>query len=229
MAFGQGWGFGRSCSVHDPGSSAGYGQGRSRGRLTVRVTKVKGHATDADVDQGRVRLEDRLGNAEADAAADLGGRHQCELVMDAWRGLLKVRARWCPIMQQLHRLMIAVSRVAVNHDGKGSSALTHLFGIMGQRGRCEGLILGLKVDLASLPGPRGFLNGPWMQVHGGCITGADVVARPYSVGLLCKFTAFLGTLHWPADAVDMGHFGVSFLKKKKTYPFRAVGWSQVAQ
>ena len=36
-----------------------------------------------------------------------------------WRGLLKVRARWCPIMQQLHRSMIAVSRVAVNHDGNG--------------------------------------------------------------------------------------------------------------
>ena len=30
--------------------------------------------------------------------------------------------------------------------------------------------------------------------------------------LLCKFTAFLGSLHWPVDAVDMGHFGVSFLE-----------------
>ena len=39
---------------------------RARGLDTVRVTKVKGHATDADVDSGRVRLEDKLGNAEAD-------------------------------------------------------------------------------------------------------------------------------------------------------------------
>ena len=30
--------------------------------------------------------------------------------------------------------------------------------------------------------------------------------------LFCKFTAFLGTLHWPVDAVDMGHFGVCFLE-----------------
>ena len=43
-----------------------------RGRDTVRVTEVKGHATDCDDEQGRVRLEDKLGNAEADGAAGLG-------------------------------------------------------------------------------------------------------------------------------------------------------------
>ena len=32
---------------------------RTRGRETVRVTEVKGHATDSDVEQGRVRLEDQ--------------------------------------------------------------------------------------------------------------------------------------------------------------------------
>ena len=58
----------------------------TRGRGTVRVTKVKGHATDADVEQGRV---DQLGNAEADIAADLSRRHQSELLMDARRGLLR--------------------------------------------------------------------------------------------------------------------------------------------
>ena len=36
---------------------------RTRGRDTVRVTKVTGHATDTDVEQGRVRLEDQLGIA----------------------------------------------------------------------------------------------------------------------------------------------------------------------
>ena len=92
---------------------------RTRGRRTVRVTKVTGHATDVDVDQGRVRLEDKLGNAEADTAADVGRRHQTELLMDAWRSLLEARTHWYPIMQQLHRFMIAVSRVAVNYDGKG--------------------------------------------------------------------------------------------------------------
>ena len=58
-------------------------------------------------------------------------------------------------------------------------------------------------------GRHSFLNGPWMQVHGGCITGVDVAARPHSVGMFFKFTAFLGASHWPVDTVDMGHFGVS--------------------
>ena len=49
-----------------------------------------------------------------------------------------------------------------------------------------------------------------MQVHGGVIAGADIAAWPYSVGILCKFTAFLGTLHWPMGSDDMGQFGVSF-------------------
>ena len=58
---------------------------RTRGRETVRVTKVMGYAKDVDVQQGRVRLEDQLGNAEADAAADLGRRHQSEALIDARR------------------------------------------------------------------------------------------------------------------------------------------------
>ena len=62
---------------------------RTRGRETVRVTKVKGHAEDADVQSGRVRLEDQLGNAGADTAADLGRRRQSEVLTDARRRLLK--------------------------------------------------------------------------------------------------------------------------------------------
>ena len=63
---------------------------RTRGRETVRVTKVKGHAEGVDVQQGRVRLEDQVGNAEAGAAADLGRRHQSEVLIDARRRLLKL-------------------------------------------------------------------------------------------------------------------------------------------
>ena len=91
----------------------------TRGRKTVRVTDVKGHAEDADVEQGRVQLEDQLGNAEADTAADLGRRHQSEVLIAARRRLLKVRSHWYPIMLQLHRFIIAVARVTVNHDGRG--------------------------------------------------------------------------------------------------------------
>ena len=95
---------------------------RTRGRETVRVTKVKGHAEDVDVQHGRVRLVDQQGNAEADTCADLGRRHQSEFLIDARRRLLKACSHWYPIMLDLHWFMIAVARVTVNHDGWGGTA-----------------------------------------------------------------------------------------------------------
>ena len=95
---------------------------RTRGRDTVRVTKVIGHAKDVGVQQGRARLVDQHGNAEADAAADLGRRHQSEDLVDARRRLLQARCHWYPIMSDLRRFVIAVARVSVNHDGKGGTA-----------------------------------------------------------------------------------------------------------
>ena len=50
-------------------------------RETVRVTM--GHTEDSDVQHCRVRLEDQLGNAKADAAADLGRRRQSEVLISA--------------------------------------------------------------------------------------------------------------------------------------------------
>ena len=82
---------------------------RTRGRDTVRVTKVKGHAEDHDVQQGRVRPEDQVGNPEADTAADLGRRHQSEVLIDAMRRLLKARSYWSPIMLDLHQFMVAIA------------------------------------------------------------------------------------------------------------------------
>ena len=40
----------------------------SKMEILVRVTQVNGHATGADVQQGKVREEDRFGNQEADAS-----------------------------------------------------------------------------------------------------------------------------------------------------------------
>ena len=54
------------------------------------------------------------------------------------------------------------------------------------------------------------MGGPWIQVHGGGISGADIAAWPYSVGILCRLTSFFGTLHWLIGSDDTGHFGVSF-------------------
>ena len=63
-----------------------------------------------------------MGNAEADAAADLGRRHQSEILIDARRRLLQVRSYWYPLMFDLHRFMVAVARVSVNHVGRCGTA-----------------------------------------------------------------------------------------------------------
>ena len=168
---------------------------RTRGRDTVRVTKVKGHAKDDDVQHGRVRLTDQQGNVEADLAADLGRRHHSEILINARRKLLQARSYWYPIMTDLHRFMIAIARVSVNHDGKGGTAPEPLVWDQGSRPKVREMHIRVNVDLASLPGPPGFLNSTWVQVDAGHITGADISAWPYSVSILLRFTSFLGTLH----------------------------------
>ena len=185
---------------------------RTRGRETVRVTNVKGHARDDDVEHGHVRLIDQQGNVEADIAADLGRRHQSEILIDARRRLLKARSHWYPIMLDVHRFMIAVARVSVNHDGRGGTAPDPLVWDQGSKPKVRKLAIRVHVDLASLPGPPGFLNNSWVLVDSGHITSADISAWPYNVSILIRFTSFLNTLHWPPGTEDFGHFGISFLE-----------------
>ena len=43
-------------------------------------------------------------------------------VIDARRNLSGVCGRWYPVLLDLHRFFIAISRAVVNHDGKGGTA-----------------------------------------------------------------------------------------------------------
>ena len=112
-------------------------------------------------------------------------------------------------MLDLHRFILAIARVSVNHDDKGT-APDPLVWDQRSRPKVRKLAIRVNVDLAS--GPPGFLNSSWVQVNAGHITGSDIAARPYSVGILVKFTSFLNTLHWPSGSADLGHFGISFLE-----------------
>ena len=89
---------------------------RLRGLATARVTKVKGHADDGMV---RVRGIDKLGNDAADEAAEFGRRGVGNAVIDARRNLSGVCGRWYPVILDLHRFFIAISRAVVNHDWRG--------------------------------------------------------------------------------------------------------------
>ena len=77
-----------------------------RGLDTVKVSKVKGHADDGMVLEGRVLDLDRLGNNAADEAADFGRRRVPVHVIDARRNLVEVCNRWYPVVRHLHRFLL---------------------------------------------------------------------------------------------------------------------------
>ena len=153
-----------------------------RGFDTVQVSKVKGHATRAMVDIGDVRLEDLVGNNGADAAADLGRLRQQDAVITARRDLFRVRRFWYPIIFDLHKFMVAISRIEVNHDGFGGT------GIVKTRAPSFRLI----VDHASLPGPPGFLGGAWYALFPRPINRMMLLFGPT---VLISFLCFLP--FWP--------------------------------
>ena len=179
---------------------------------TVHVSKVKGHATRAMVDNGDVRLEDLVGNNGADAAADLGRLRQQDDVITARRDLLRIRRFWYPIIFDLHKFMVAISRIEVNHDGLGGTAPDAMVWDKGGIVKTRAPSFRLIVDHATLPGPPGFLSSTWCTLYPLPITQDDVAVWPYSVDILLVFSSFLASLHWPQGSPDLGKFGISYFE-----------------
>ena len=125
-----------------------------RGLDAVRISKVKGHADEDMVLHGRVRGVGKLGNDAADEAADVGRRRVSPAVSDARRNLSGVCGRWYPIILDLHRFFIAVSRAVVNHDGRDGTAPDPLVWSAGALHKRRRLVHAVR-DRAFLPGPPG--------------------------------------------------------------------------
>ena len=170
-----------------------------RGLDTVRITKVKGHADEGMVLDGRE--VDRIGNDAADEAADFGRRRVGHLVIDARRNLSGVCGRWYPVILDLHRFFIAIARAVVNHDDRNGVA----------RPKRRRLLYAIR-DRAFLPGPLGIWDSEWVTVPASVICADDIAHWPYTRGLLVKWVTFLGTLHWPAGGVDLGVGGISYVE-----------------
>ena len=184
---------------------------RLRGPDTVRVSKVKGHADEAMVRSGQVREADRLGNCAADEAADFGRRRVGNLVIDARRNLSGVCNRWYPVILDLHRFFIAISRAVVNHDGGPGTAHDPLVWSAGALPKRRRLVHAVR-DRAFLPGPPGLWDSEWVNIPASDISSADIALWPYTPGLLVKWVSFLATLHWPAGGPDLGVGGISYLE-----------------
>ena len=182
-----------------------------RGLDTVRISKVRGHSDEGMVLDGRVGELYRLVNDAADEAADFGRRSVGNAVIDARRNLSGVCGRWYPVVLDLHRFFIAISRAVVNHDGLGGTAPDPLVWSAGAFRKRRRLVHAVR-DRAFLPGPPGIWSSDWFQVPGTVVCAEDVALWPYTPGLLVKWVSFLSTLHWPVGDLDLGVGGVSYVK-----------------
>ena len=99
----------------------------------------------------------------------------------------------------------------VNHDGNEGTAPDPMVWSAGALPKRRRLVHAVR-DLAMLLGPPAVWLGEWVA---GLVVdmGAEDVARwPYSAGLLVKWVASLGSLHWPAGGVNLGVGGVSYVE-----------------
>ena len=115
------------------------------------------------------------------------------------------------LVRHLHRFFVAIARTVVNHDDGVGTSLDPLVWSAGSLPKRHRITHAVR-DFAFLPGPVGIWDGDWVSFGVSGITVEDVWVWPYSVSLLVKISAFLGTLHWPAGAVEFGVGGVSFVE-----------------
>ena len=139
---------------------------------------------------GRVREVDRLGNDAADEAVDNGRRRVGDAVIDARRNLSGVCGRWYPVILDLHRFYIAISRAVVNHDGRSGIALDPLVWSAGAHPKRRRLVHVVR-DRAFLPGRPGIWDSDWVNVPATTVCAEDIA-------------------HWTFFSRSLGKMGLLF-------------------
>ena len=157
------------------------------------------------------KLTSRVITHAADEAADFGRRKVGNAVSDTRRNLSGVCGRRYPVILDLHRLFIAISRAVVNHDGQEGISPDPLVWSAGARPKRRRLVHAVR-DRAFWPGPPGVRDSEWVNVPSSAICAEDIAHWPYTPGRLVKWVSFLGSLHWPAGGLDLGVGGVSYVE-----------------
>ena len=141
----------------------------------------------------------------------LGGSGAHYAVTDARRLVKRACARWYPVVKELHRFFIAIARAALNEDGLAGTTLHPDVWSAAANPKRRNVERAVR-NFAWLPGPAGLWTSAWYKLPVACIGDDDVACWPFSVRLLVKFAHFLGSLHWPRGADDLGIGGVSYLE-----------------
>ena len=116
-----------------------------------------------------------------------------------------------PVLLDLHRFFIAISRAVVNHDGRDGTAPDPLVWSVGALPKRRRLVHAVR-DRAFLPGPLGIWDSEWVNVPASAICAEDVTRWPYSPGLLVKWVSFLGSIHWPIGDLDLSVGCISYVE-----------------
>ena len=99
----------------------------------------------------------------------------------------------------------------VNHDDRDGTAPDPVVWSAGSLPRRRRLVQAVR-DPGISARPPGIWDSEWVNVPVSAICAADIAHWPYTTGFLVKWVALLGTLHWPADGVDLGVGDISYVE-----------------
>ena len=149
---------------------------------------------------------------------DFGRRRVGNVVIDARRNLSGVCGRWYPVLLDLHRFFIAISRAAANHDGserrRSRSSWYGLLVLISKRRR---LVHAVQDRAFFAWATRHVGDSHWVHVPAPAICAEDVALWPYTPRLLEKWVSFLGSIQWPVGGLDLVVGGISYVELLTLY------------
>ena len=125
-----------------------------------------------------VREVDRIGNNEADAAADMGRRRVHDSITDARRSFNAACAHWYPIVKELQHFFVAIARTVVNHDDSGGTTLHPTVWSIAANPKRRRLHRAVR-DVAWLPGPESLWTSVWRSTQRAEVTEDDIRVWPF--------------------------------------------------
>ena len=97
----------------------------AKGPQAVRLTKVKGHATDAMVAQGKVKEEHKVGNDFSDEAADIGVEQHGGDFLEASTLFAAKQKEYGTFIKDIHKLILAISKEASSIRNPHAPGINH--------------------------------------------------------------------------------------------------------
>ena len=83
---------------------------KERGAGSIKVSKVKGHATEEQVESGEVKSEHREGNNKADHAANKGVQEHQTGLREFARWLAKRQRDYIEVMAEIQAMIVEVAK-----------------------------------------------------------------------------------------------------------------------